>query len=67
MARFMPQSAEQPSRSPRRQNLIDPIADCLTGCGAVHSLCQQFVVFGMFMPNCRDDRRGQSALLQIPA
>jgi len=67
MAGFMPQSTEQPSSSPPRQNLIDPIADSLTGCSAIHSLCQEFVVLGMFMANRRDDCRSQSALLQIPA
>jgi hypothetical protein len=51
MAGFMPQSTEQPSSSPHRQNLIDLIADALTGCSTIHSLCQQFVVLGMFLPS----------------
>ena len=67
MAGFMPQSTEQPSSSPHRQNLVDLIADALTGCSTIYSLCQQFVVLGMFMANRRDDCRSQSALLQIPA
>ena len=67
MAGFMAQSSEHPSSSPRRQNLVDLIADFLTGCITIHSLCQQSVVLGMIMPNCRDDRYSQSALLQVPA
>ena len=67
MAGFMPQITEQPSSSPHRQNLVDLIADALTGCSTIYSLCQQFVVLGMFMPNRCDHCRSQSALLQIPA
>ena len=40
MAAIMSQSTEQPSSSPRRQNLVDLIADVLTGCSTIHSLCQ---------------------------
>ena len=67
MAGFKPQTTEQPSSSPPRQNLIDPIADSLTGCSAIHSLCQEFVVFGMLMSNRCDHCRSQSAHLQVPA
>jgi len=57
MAGFIPQSTEQPSSSPHCQNLVDLIADALTGCGTIYSLCQEFVVFGMLMSNCRDHCR----------
>ena len=67
MAGFMPQSTEQPSSSPHCQNLVDLIADALTGFSAIPSSFQEFVVLGMFMPNRCDHCRSQSALLQIPA
>ena len=67
MAGFMPQSTEQPSSSPHRQNLVDLIADALTGFSAIHSSFQEFVVPCVVMPNRCDNSRSQSALLQIPA
>src|SRR5580658_2591649 len=67
MTGFLAQSTDRPSGSPHRQNLFDLIADSLSGCSAIHSPFQEFVILGMFMPSLCDNRRGQSELLQIPA
>jgi hypothetical protein len=44
------------SFSPPRQHFFDPVGDLLAGYNAVHSICQQLVVRGMFVANCGYDR-----------
>ena len=53
-------------RSPRCQNSVNLMGYPLAGSRAIHPLSQQFVVFGMFMPNRCNHCRSQSPLLQIP-